>query len=158
MKKEKKSFFERLTGGVRTDELDIEEIEDAPLSAHAEHHKPNAWNEEEAGIGQLSVDVFQTSSEIIIKTMVAGVRRDDLDISITRDMVTIKGSREEDKSIDENDYFHKELYWGAFARTILLPHEVAVEEAEATENQGLLTIKLPKIDKDRSTRLKVKAA
>lgn len=156
--KEKKSFFERLTGGVRADDIDIDDEEDAPLSAHAEPHKAHAWNEEEQGVGQLSVDVFQTSSEIVIKTMVAGVRRDDLDIAITRDMVTIKGKREEEKGIDENDYFHKELYWGAFARTILLPHEIEVEGAEATENQGLLTIRLPKIDKDRSTRLKVKAA
>jgi HSP20 family molecular chaperone IbpA len=156
--KEKKSFFERLTGGVRADDVDTEEEEVSPLSAKAEHQKTNAWNEEEPGVGQLSVDVFQTPSEIIIKTMVAGVRRDDLDISITRDMVTIKGKREEEKAIDENDFFHKELYWGAFARTILLPHEIEVEGAEATETQGLLTIKLPKINKDRSTRLKVKAA
>ncbi len=90
--------------------------------------------------------------------MVAGVKREDLDISITRDMVTVKGRREEEGGISEQDYFHKELYWGSFSRTILLPHEIEIEGAEAIENQGLLTIKLPKIDKEKQTKLRVRAS
>ena len=73
-------------------------------------------------------------------------------------MVTIKGKRDSDKTIEEEDYFHRELYWGSFSRTVLLPHEVDVEGAEATENNGMLTIRLPKIDKDRQTKLRVKAS
>jgi HSP20 family molecular chaperone IbpA len=159
--KEKKSFFERLTGSVNVDEYEPEEEHEGE-AAKAHHQTPvktNGWLDDESGsVGQLTVDVYQTPSEIIIKTMVAGVKRDDLDISITRDMVTIKGSREGDKTVNEADYFHKELYWGGFERTILLPHEIEVEGVEATENQGLLTIRLPKIDKDRSTKVRVKAA
>lgn len=106
--------------------------------------------------GQLSVDVHQTPSEIIIRAMVAGVRQDDLDVTITRDMVTIKCKRENVHTVAEEDYFFRELYWGSFSRTILLPQEVEPDEAEATEKNGLLTIKLPKINKGRQTKLKIK--
>ena len=113
---------------------------------------------EEVQDGQLTVDVYQTSNEIIIKAMVAGVRGEELDITITREMVTIKGSRTKERTISEKDYFHQELYWGNFSRTIMLPHEVLPEEAEATEKHGLLTIKVPKVDKNRNTKVRVKTA
>ena len=89
--------------------------------------------------------------------MIAGVRPSDMDVDITRDMVTIQGIREEDHEIDTKDYYHRELYWGSFSRNILLPEEVDVELAEASEKNGLLTIKLPKIDKNRKTKLQVKS-
>jgi HSP20 family protein len=73
-------------------------------------------------------------------------------------MVTIRGAREEHKEVAEDNYFHKELYWGAFSRTVLLPAEVEVEEASAQEKHGLLTIRLPKIDKEKQTKLKVKTS
>jgi HSP20 family protein len=79
-----------------------------------------------------------------------------LDIAITRDMVTIKGKRVEQKDVQEDNYVYQELYWGAFARTIVLPAEVDVDMAEASEKHGLLTIRLPKLNKDRQTKLKVK--
>jgi HSP20 family protein len=107
--------------------------------------------------GELAVDMYQTPSEIVIRTMVAGVRPEDLDIAITRDMITIRGQRAETYESDDNDFFHKELYWGAFSRTIVLPAEVEIEEAEASEKHGLLTLTLPKIDKNRQSKLKVKA-
>ncbi len=170
--KDKRSFFERLTGSVSlddeyTDELEEETVEEETslkTSKKAKHIGVTAsaagsglasWIEEEAGEGQLSVDVYETDKEIIIKTMVAGVKREDMDISLTRDMVTIRGKREEEQNISDEDYIHQELYWGSFSRSILLPHEVEIEEAEASESQGLLVIKLPKIDKDRQTKLKV---
>src|SRR3989338_6111578 len=78
---------------------------------------------------------------------------------ISRDMITIKGNREDNTvNIDDEDYFHRELFWGSFSRVILLPQEIEIEEAEATERHGLLTIKLPKINKDRQTKLRVKAS
>ena len=102
------------------------------------------------------MDVYQTPTEIIIKSMVAGVKPEDLDISITRDMVTIKGKRETERYVKEDDYFHQELYWGSFSRTVMLPAEVDVEESEAIEKHGLLILRLPKIDKNKQTRLRVK--
>jgi HSP20 family protein len=107
--------------------------------------------------GELSVDVYQTANEIIIEAMVAGVKPEDLHLSITRDMVTVKGRRDGNTSVTHDDYFYKELYWGTFTRTILLPHEVEIEEAEAVEKHGLLIIRLPKVDKARQTKLKVKS-
>lgn len=157
----KKSLFERLTGSVNIDEYDEFEVEEtAPRPSPSKNlrvdNKPSStWLDEENHEGQLTVDVFQTPTHIIIKALVAGVKRDDLDIGISRDMVTIRGKRDEERNVSENDYFHKELYWGAFARTVMLPHEVEIDGAEATENLGLLTIKLPKIDKERQTKLRV---
>ncbi|MEK9184824.1 MAG: Hsp20/alpha crystallin family protein [Patescibacteria group bacterium] len=152
MSKEKRSFFERLTGTVKADE----EIEEKVPKGRS---NPN-WaleEDEEEKDGQLTVDVYQTPDDIIIKTMVAGVKPEDLDISITRDMVTIRGKREEEKGIKGDDFFAKELYWGTFSRTVTLPQEIDVEEAEALERHGLLIIRLPRIDKGRQTKLKVKS-
>lgn len=150
MQPSKKSFFERLTGTVKLEEdsRDRDEVIEDTRGDLLEE------TEEE---GQLTVDVYQTASEIVLKTMVAGVRPEDLDINITRDMVTIKGKREAAKDVDDQDYFHKELYWGSFSRTVMLPEEIEVEEAEAVERHGLLVIKLPKVDKAKQNKLRVKS-
>lgn len=154
----KPSFFERLTGTVNVDDYDTAETFKAErTSASAlEEDRENDWMEEEGGEGQLTVDVYQNPNEIIIKALVAGVKPDNLDVSITRDMVTIKGNREESDEVTEDNYFYKELYWGAFSRTILLPQEIEVDEATANEKDGLLTLVLPKINKEKQTKLKIK--
>ena len=113
--------------------------------------------EEENEEMELTVDVYQTPTDIIVQTMVAGVKPDDLELTIARDVITIKGKREENRNIDEENYFIKELYWGKFSRTILLPQEVEPEEVEATEKHGLLTIKIQKVDKDKKNSIKVKS-
>lgn len=147
----KKSFFEKLTGIVRVDDdNEDKESEDEIVDGSEE-------NEIETE-GQLAIDMYQTPSEIIVKTMVAGVKQEDLDISITRDMVVIRGRRDESHDTAGNDYFHKELYWGTFSRTIILPQEVDVDESEAINKNGLLVIKMPKIDKHRQAKLRVKSA
>lgn len=115
------------------------------------------WLEEESEEGQLAVDVYQTPKEIIVQAMVAGVLPENLQVNITRDMITIKGKREESRTISEDNYFAQELYWGSFSRTILLPHEIEPEEAEAVEKNGLLVVKLPKIDKEKKATVKVKS-
>jgi HSP20 family protein len=161
----KRTFFERLTGGIRMDDnMDDFVDEETTFPPKAKSITPKMvekdederdWMEEEEG--QLTVDVYQTPGDIVVQTMVAGVRPEDLQINITRDMITIKGKREEVRNISEDNYFTKELYWGTFSRTVLLPQEVEPEEAEATERHGLLTIKMPKIDKNRKSTLKVKS-
>jgi len=181
MLKEKKSFFERLAGSISVEdeddqvdftpeqaddiieeELPIKHVGSKQLSvsqtARPKHHIVEEESEEpEMEEGELSVDVYQTASEIIVEAMVAGVKPEDLHLSITRDMVTIKGRRDGNTQVNHDDYFYKELYWGTFTRTILLPHEVEIEEAEAVEKHGLLIIRLPKVDKARQTKLKVKS-
>lgn len=151
MAKEKKSFFERLTGTVRMDENHTESKGSADDSRNVV-----AWMDEEEKDGELTVDVYQTNDMIVIKAMIAGVRPEDLDIAITRDVVTIKGSREEEKIARDDDYFIRELYWGSFSRSISLPEEIDVDESEAIEKHGLLILKLPKLDKKRQSKLKVK--
>lgn len=143
----KRSFFERLTGSVSLSDDKENELPD---------EREGKWMESTPEEGELNVDVYQNQNEIIIKTMVAGVKPEDLDVSISRDMVTIKGKRENERTIADDDYFHKELYWGSFSRTVVLPQEIDVDAAEAIEKHGLLILRLPKLDKNRSTRLKVR--
>jgi len=160
MSKDKRSFFQRLTGAVDADEYDedfdamFDETEDQQRAVNEQQDEDVESNE----VGQLTVDVYQKDTEIVIKAIVAGVKPEDLDVSITRDMVTIQGRRDEEREVSEPDYFFKELYWGGFSRTILLPQEVEVEDATAVEKHGVLTLRLPKIDKEKQTKLKVKAS
>lgn len=153
--KNKRSFFERLTGAVR---LEDEEAHEEPEVERGVRNlsRESLFEEETDEVAQLTVDVFQTASEIVIKTMVAGVKPDDLDVSITRDTVTITGERGEDRTVSDDDYVHRELYWGSFSRTISLPEEVDVDGAEAVEKHGMLILRLPKLDKHRHTKLRVK--
>ena len=147
-----KSFFQKLTGGLRMNEDEESLMEEAE---EKELDKKSEWQDEEEG--QLTVDVYQTPAEIIVQTMVAGVRPEDLTISISRDMITIKGTREKNRTITEDNFFLQELYWGSFSRTILLPEEIDPDEAEAIEKHGMLIIKLPKIDKEKKTSLRIKS-
>lgn len=117
--------------------------------AEEEDHDP--------AVGELSVDVFETPDEIVVKAMVAGVKPADLDIDISRDSVTIFGTREFEKEVEDDSYFHQELYWGSFKRVIGLPEEIDVDQSEATEKNGLLILKLPKLDKGRKAKLRVKS-
>jgi HSP20 family molecular chaperone IbpA len=153
MAKDKKSFFERLTGTIRMDE----DEKDIKSESSEESDLLDNFEDEEKD-GELTVDVYQNGEMIIIKAMIAGVKPEDLDISITRDMVTIHGKREEERSAKEDDYFVKELYWGSFSRSITLPEEIDVDEAEAIEKHGLLILKLPKLDKKKQSKLKVRTA
>src|SRR3989339_1842176 len=159
MSNKKRGFFERLTGGIKMEE----EYEVEPAKTlRVKEDRPSkgsdpSWLEDENDEAELAVDVFQTASEIIVQTFVAGVKTEDLELSIARDMITIKGKREESRSIDEDNYFSKELYWGRFSRTISLPAEVEPEEVDATERHGLLTIKIKKVDKEKKNNVKIKS-
>jgi len=159
----KRSFFERLTGAVKLEEEDTiptltgrEKIIHGKDLLRSDRENAVSAYENEPADAELTIDMYETPNDIVIRTMVAGVKPEDLDISITRDMVTIRGTREADRTTSSDDYFHQELYWGSFSRTIVLPKEVEVEEAEASEKHGLLTIRLPKIDKNKQAKLKVR--
>lgn len=105
--------------------------------------------------GQLTIDVYQTDNEIVVRSAIAGVTADDLDISISQDMVTIKGSRKPDEKINEDDFYYKELYWGPFSRTVILPEDVDADNSKATMKNGILTIKMPKLSKSRIKKVRV---
>lgn len=160
----KTSFLQRLTGAIPSDDFEDElanDIDERPRRGREEEYvaEPEWPGQQETEVeqeGELPVDMYQTPDSIVIRALVAGVSPDDLDIAITRDMVTIRGRREETREAPDQDYFHRELFWGSFTRTLLLPEEVVIDEAEAKEKHGFLEIILPKVDKDRSTRLKVR--
>jgi len=161
MENKKRSFFERLTGSMGAEEERSDSKKEYSIkgikSEKTDKKNGSNWIEEENDEAELSVDVYQTPTDIIIQTMVAGVKPEDLELSIARDIITIKGQREESRTIDEDNYFARELYWGRFSRTISLPAEVEPEEVEATEKHGLITIKIKKVDKEKKNTVKVRS-
>jgi HSP20 family protein len=162
MPKDHRSFFERLTGSVKAEEEEENNNRFSEIESAAEKNRPTKslkpQKEEwlpESEEGQLAVDVFNAPNEIIIQSMVAGVKPDDLDVSITQDMVTIRGQRQKHHETRTDDYYYQELYWGGFSRSVMLPQEVDVEASEAAIKDGLLTVRLPKLDRNRVQKLKV---
>jgi len=105
--------------------------------------------------GQLTVDVYQTNSHLIIQSAIAGVKPEELDINLEDDRIIIRGDRQ--NPIKENgDYFTKECYFGPFLREIILPVEVNLHGIEADMKEGLLIIRIPKITKERIKKIVVK--
>ncbi len=105
--------------------------------------------------GQLTVDVYQNNDELVVQSTVAGVVADDLDINITSESVTIRGKRTKEEKVEEKDYFYQECFWGNFSRSIILPCDIRGGEVEAKMKNGILTVKLPKIEKSSSTKIQV---
>ncbi len=105
--------------------------------------------------GQLSVDAYETDESLVIKAPVAGVDKKDLDIQITDTSVTIRGQRADNHQLDAEGFYLQECYWGSFSRSFELPFPVASKKAQATLKNGLLTIKLPKSETARATRLEI---
>lgn len=97
--------------------------------------------------GQLIVDIYDDGPMIVIQSMVAGVKPDDIDISLQEETLTIRGSRRRTQEVADDNFYHRELYWGMFSRSVVLPEEVDFQKAQAVIKNGLLTIKLPKKDK-----------
>ncbi len=106
--------------------------------------------------GQLTVDVYQTPTEFVVQSTVAGVDPEELDVAITTESITIRGKRERSERVKNDDYLYQECYWGKFARTITLPQEVDAEKSVATIKNGVLTVRLPKLNREKSKKLRVK--
>lgn len=107
------------------------------------------------GEGQLSCDVYQNKDDIIVKSTIAGVDPKNIDISVSNDLLTIRGFREAEDRVQEDDYYYRECYWGTFSRSIVLPQEVDPNKTQSSLKNGILTIILPK--KYKSTSIKVKS-
>ena len=114
------------------------------------------WLPESYEEGQLAIDVYQTKNNIIVKSTIAGVKPEDIDISINNDMLTIRGKREMTETVSEDDYFYQECYWGGFSRSIILPNEVKTDKIEAEIENGVLTVTLPKTQTNKQISIKVK--
>ena len=144
------SFLEKLTGPISKEKPDNKPVPDPKKT-----EKEIDWAPSETE-GQLSVDVFQTPADIVIKSTIAGVKPEHLDIAITNDMVTIRGRRESDDDLKKDDYFYQECYWGRFSRSIILPQEINQDKAEASLRDGVLTIRLPKLERAKNKKLRLK--
>jgi len=110
-----------------------------------------AWKNDE---GQLAIDVVETPDQIIIRSAIAGVKEQDLDIHVNEDMVTIRGERHIDVLPVRATVHYEECFWGAFSRSVILPCRVKADEAEAALKNGILTISIPKASD--SVRLQVR--
>ncbi len=117
-------------------------------------NKKDDWMEDYEG--QLAVDVFQTDDDITIKAPIAGVKPEDLEISITDETINIKGERKEQSEIQRENYLCQECYWGSFALSYILPIPVVSEKAQASLKHGILTIKIPKQEKTKVRTVEVK--
>ena len=175
MAKEKKSFFGKLMGGdeqpqpvnvnnqqfveqpmpmeeVETEEEEVAVIE--PVEQETKNENEDWLSEYE---GELNIDMYQTKDNVIIKSTIAGVKPDDLDITIANDMVTIRGERKREDKIEQGDYFYQECYWGGFSRSVILPVDIDSEGVEADLKDGILTVILPKAAKAKTKKIRVKS-
>lgn len=106
--------------------------------------------------GQLALDVYQTDDDVVIKAPIAGVRPEDLEISITDEVITLKGERKEQSEIQRENYLAQECYWGSFSRSYVLPIPVTSDKAQASLKNGILTITIPKQEKTKARTLEIK--
>jgi len=113
------------------------------------------WMEEEDYGGQLAIDAYQTNDDVIIQAPIAGVRPENLDLSITDEAITIKGERRESQETEKDNYFCQECYWGSFSRTYVLPVAVDTDKASASLKNGILTIRIPKLEKTKTKKIQV---
>jgi len=128
------------------------EVEEKEEIAEKTEIKKEKWFEPE---GQLAIDMYQTETDLIIQSAIAGVSPESLDITMERDVITIRGIRAKPFE-EEGDYFIQECYWGAFSREVILPVEVDPDRAEASMKEGILTIRLPKILREKRRRIKIR--
>lgn len=178
MTKVKRSFFEKLTGSKRIeDEIYEREGTIIPTNSYFEEERretiitpqipistpereenfvPQQQQQQDESEGQLTIDVYQTDNDVVIKSTIAGVKPEDLDVSINNDMITIRGERKQDEQIHSDNYYYQECYWGSFSRSVILPVDVLAEKIEASMKNGILTIRLPKATTNRTKKIQVR--
>jgi HSP20 family protein len=127
-----------------------------PLFPTSEPEADFGWIDQTAAEGELQVDVYQNERQIIIKSTAAGVKPEDLSISLNGELLTIRGRRESPDNVLDDDYLCRECYWGSFSRSLLLPVAVDQQKIEAYLENGVLTIVLTKTGKPKKITVKVK--
>lgn len=176
MTKIKRSFLERLTGSKRIEPEEdynpetairpssnfYQEETEINMNSSFNSNPSKNMNEEnilsnnDSNEGQLTIDVYQTESDIVIKSTIAGVKPEDLDVAINNDMITIKGERKNEEQVPEENYYYQECYWGKFSRSVILPVDVLAEKIEASMKNGILTVRLPKADINKTKKIQVR--
>lgn len=133
------------------------EVVQATAEAQPQMANPadDQWDEDEAVPGQLAVDVYETKERLVVKARTAGVNKNELDVSISDNQLTIRGTLSAGTEDDVENYFLQECYWGEFSRTIALPVPVKEEEIEAVLKDGVLTISFGKVKQDTVKKIQV---
>jgi len=103
------------------------------------------------------LDLYETDESLVVKAPLPGVRPEDVDISITGDILTIKGEAKSEEEVKREDYHRRELRYGSFCRSVPLPTKVEQGKAEATFEHGILTVTLPKAEEAKPKAIKIKA-
>jgi HSP20 family protein len=155
------NFFEKLKRGmgieVPVEEKKGEEVkgkeEKKEVRLKEKEEKRERWPEPE---GELAVDMYQTDEELVIQSPIAGIKSEDLNLYLEGDVLFIEGERKRPTE-EKGDYFLQECYWGKFSRKIVLPVEINPEKISATFKDGILTIRIQKISKERRRKILIKS-
>lgn len=107
-------------------------------------------------VGEIPIDMYQEKDNLVVKAALPGVRPEELDISLADDILTIRGEHGEEQETKEDDYLRRERYYGAFSRSVAIPFKVKGDKAEATFEEGVLTLTLPKTEEVKPRQIKVK--
>lgn len=144
---------DELTAAFLGDEATLPEDSGSPSGAAPA--VDDEWDEDETVPGQLAVDVYETREKLVVKARTAGVNKNDLDVSISDNQLTIRGTLSSGSEDGVENYFLQECYWGEFSRTIALPVAVKEEEIEAVLKDGVLTISFNKVQQDTVKKIQV---
>lgn len=105
--------------------------------------------------GQLVVDVYETDKELVVQSAIAGIKNNQIDVSLDNDILIIKGEREDPSKEKDKRYFLKECYWGSFSKEIILPREIDTGKIDAKVKDGILTVRMQKIEKAKNKKIEV---
>jgi len=109
------------------------------------------------GEPHLALDIYQTKDTVVVKAPLPGVKPEDVEITITGDVLTIKGETKVEENVEKEDYFFQERRYGSFSRSVTLPDGLKTDKAEASFEDGVLTLTVPKAEEHKPKSVKVKA-
>lgn len=108
-----------------------------------------------AEVWQPSADIIETETGIVVKADLPGLDASDIDVSISEDVLTVKGEKRKEEEKTGERYHSVERYYGSFQRSFRLPTSVQMDKVEATFEKGVLTISLPKTEEAKKKEIKV---
>ncbi len=117
-------------------------------------HPSHRWLELRGS--ELPINMHQTKGEVVVRAALPGIKPDEVDITITGDILTIKGEHKEEQETREEDYMYREQRYGTFRRSVAIPVQVKHDKAEATFEDGILTLTIPKVEEVKPKQIKVK--
>lgn len=148
---------DELTAAFLDDDTQAPAADDQQVADSAQPAPTDDWDEEQMQDmpGMLAVDVYETKERLYVKARTAGVNKDDLDVSISDNTLTIRGTLSSGDEVDAENYHIQECYWGEFSRTLALPVPVKEDEVEAVLKDGVLTIGFTKVKQETVKKITI---